>query len=65
MNNKERAEEFLEALTDLCQEFGFEITGEGNSPLLYDIMSGKYIGGFGTSFLSSTYKLYDDMEDEE
>lgn len=57
MNQKERAENFLKELTELSRKYGFEITAEGTSPLLYDPKEKDWIE-FGTGFLDDNYKIY-------
>ena len=57
-NQKERAEKFLEELTELSRKYGFEVTAEGTSPLLYDNKKRDWIA-FGKSFSSDKYKIYE------
>ncbi len=58
MTQKERAEKFLEELTKLSEEYGFEVTAEGTSPLLYDSKGKDWIA-FGKGFLNDKYKIYE------
>lgn len=58
MNQKERVEEFLKELYELSIRYGFEVTGEGNSPLLYDTEKQDWACEFGASFCGSGYKAY-------
>ncbi|EOO44175.1 hypothetical protein [Bacillus cereus] len=57
MNKKEKVEAFLEELNTLSEKYGFEITSEGNSPLLYDIEKQEYLGEFWMSMFTGKYAI--------
>ncbi|HFK1543434.1 TPA: hypothetical protein ACGXM3_005256 [Bacillus cereus] len=57
MNEKEKVEAFLKELNALSEKYGFEITSEGNSPLLYDIENQKYMGEFWMSMFTGKYEI--------
>lgn len=59
MNQKERAEEFLKKLSELCEKYDFEITAEGSPTLLYDEIEGGWIE-FGRGFCDTDYIIYED-----
>ncbi|HHB2481406.1 TPA: hypothetical protein ACORDH_002857 [Bacillus cereus] len=57
MNKKEKAQAFLKELDALSEKYGFEITSEGNSPLLYDIEKQEYLGEFWMSMFTGKYEI--------
>ncbi|MGE6347940.1 hypothetical protein ACQKIY_25300 [Bacillus mycoides] len=57
MNEKEKVEAFLKELNALSEKYGFEVTSEGNSPLLYDIENQKYMGEFWMSMFTGKYEI--------
>lgn len=57
MNEKEKVEAFFKELDALSEKYGFEITSEGNSPLLYDVEKQEYIGEFWMSMFTGRYQI--------
>ncbi|HDR7066961.1 TPA: hypothetical protein QCW42_004067 [Bacillus cereus] len=57
MNEKEKVESFFKELNALSEKYGFEITSEGNSPLLYDANKQEYIGEFWMSIFTGKYEI--------
>jgi hypothetical protein len=59
MSQKERAEKFLEELTELSRKYGFKIVAEGSPTLLKDGIEGGWVE-FGAGWLSGKYEIYED-----
>lgn len=59
MNQRERAEKFLEGLAELSKTYGFAVVTEGADTLLSDEIEGGWIA-FGTTFTLNKYKIYED-----
>ncbi|WP_368900776.1 hypothetical protein [Oceanobacillus oncorhynchi] len=56
---KQRAESFLQELTELSRKYGLRVTSEGGDLLLYSREDDEWIE-FGRSFFTSEYKIYED-----
>lgn len=57
MNSKQRAEEFLEELEGITDEYGIELRFYGEGTFLYDRKDKKVIGELGSSFFRSGYEI--------
>ena len=58
MDKKERVEAFLKELSELTEKYDLEITTEGTSPLLFDILTREYVAEFGVGVFGGDYKAY-------
>lgn len=59
MSQKERAEKFLEELTEISRKYGFEVTAEGSPILLSDKVEVGWVE-FGRGFSNDNYEVYED-----
>ncbi|MED1125458.1 hypothetical protein [Bacillus atrophaeus] len=60
MNQKERAEKFLEELTNISRKYGFEVTSEGGATLLKDDEIEQEWIEFGKGLFGDNYEIYED-----
>jgi hypothetical protein len=56
IKDDERLAEFLEKLTLICDEYGYEIMAEGTPTLLYDEETGNYIDFFKSGISYKGFK---------